>query len=105
MAVALVACGGKSDSSATNEATTGATAAPESSGAPMAMESGANMTKPDCGAVQPVWVNLRTHKYHEPGDRYYGKTKHGEYLCPNQAKAQGFKPAGHHEAAGTNSSQ
>jgi hypothetical protein len=52
----------------------------------------ANM--PDCGAVQPVWVNLRTKKYHEQGDPAYGRTKHGEYLCPSQARQQGFVAAG-----------
>ncbi len=50
--------------------------------------------KPNCGAVQPVWVNLKTKVYHEPGDPAYGNTKHGEYLCPSQATAQGFHPAG-----------
>lgn len=50
--------------------------------------------KPNCGAVQPVWVNLKTKVYHEPGDPSYGNTKHGEYLCPSQAAAQGFRPAG-----------
>jgi hypothetical protein len=49
---------------------------------------------PDCGAVQPVWVNLRTKKYHEPGDPAYGHTKHGEYVCPSRARQQGFVPAG-----------
>jgi hypothetical protein len=49
--------------------------------------------KPNCGAVQPVWVNLKTKVYHEPGDPRYGNTKHGEYLCPSQATAQGFRPA------------
>jgi hypothetical protein len=64
----------------------------------------ANMTKPNCGAVQPVWVNLNTKVYHEPGDPAYGTTKHGEFLCPSAAKAQGFRPAGgamrrHHAAS------
>jgi hypothetical protein len=49
---------------------------------------------PDCGSVQPVWVNLKTKVYHEPGDPSYGKTKHGEYLCPAQANEQGFRAAG-----------
>lgn len=65
------------------------------SGASNAMNSAANaMTKPNCGAVQPVWVNLKTKVYHEPGDPRYGNTKHGEFLCPSQATAQGFHPAG-----------
>jgi hypothetical protein len=50
-------------------------------------------TKPNCGAVAPVWVNLNTRRYHEPGDPAYGNTSRGEYLCPSQAKAQGFRPA------------
>lgn len=65
------------------------------SGASNAMQGAANaMTKPNCGAVQPVWVNLKTKVYHEPGDPAYGNTKHGEYLCPSQATAQGFHAAG-----------
>jgi hypothetical protein len=66
------------------------------SGASNAMTGAANAVgvKPNCGAVQPVWVNLKTKVYHEPGDPAYGNTKHGEYLCPSQATAQGFRPAG-----------
>jgi hypothetical protein len=50
-------------------------------------------TKPNCGAVQAVWVNLATKRYHLPGDPAYGRSRHGEYLCPSQAQAQGFRPA------------
>jgi hypothetical protein len=62
---------------------------------------GAMAGKPDCGAVEPVWVNLNTKVYHAPGDAAYGTTKHGEYLCPSQAKAQGFRRAGgaHHKTS------
>lgn len=83
----LVACGG--GKSASNTATEASTA-PMASGA---MQNG-NATIPNCGAVQAVWVNMRTKVYHEPGDPMYGKTKHGAYLCPNQAKERGFRPAG-----------
>ncbi|MGA9945619.1 MAG: hypothetical protein WBP75_11330 [Candidatus Cybelea sp.] len=55
---------------------------------------GAMAAKPNCGAVEPVWVNLNTKVYHEPGDPAYGTTKHGEYLCPSQAKGQGFRRSG-----------
>jgi len=48
----------------------------------------------NCGAVQPVWVNLRSHVYHESGDPYYGRTRNGRYMCPNQARAEGDRPAG-----------
>jgi hypothetical protein len=66
---------------------------------------GAMAGKPNCGAVEPVWVNLNTKVYHAPGDPAYGTTKHGEYLCPSQAKAQGFRRAGgaHHKASSSSS--
>lgn len=97
---ALSACGGsKSGSTATNEA---ASSAPmeAASAAPSAEASAgaASGTIPDCGAVQAVWVNLKTKVYHESNDPLYGHTKHGEYMCPAQAKKQGYRPAGgkHH---------
>ncbi len=49
---------------------------------------------PNCGAVKAVWANVTSKVYHEPGDPYYGKTKHGMYLCPSQAKAEGYRAAG-----------
>ncbi len=48
-----------------------------------------------CGAVQPVWANTKSHVYHLSTDPLYGRTKHGEYMCPSTAKAQGY-----HAAAG-----
>jgi len=86
----LSACGGgkSSNSNATNATRSEISAAP-------AMQGGAsNATVPNCGSTQAVWVNLKTRVYHEPGDPVYGKTRHGEYLCPSQAAAQGFRPAG-----------
>jgi|HubBroStandDraft_3_1064219.scaffolds.fasta_scaffold1098845_1 hypothetical protein len=99
--ISLTACGGgKSSNSSNTSANSAATNAPMSaaSGAMGSMANGAmgaaNGTVPNCGAVTAVWVNLNSKAYHEAGDPYYGKTKHGEYLCPSQAKAQGFHPAG-----------
>ena len=38
-----------------------------------------------------VWVNLDTKVYHKAGDRYYGKTKHGQWMTEQQALAGGYR--------------
>ncbi len=91
LALTLCACGGNKNAA---QSPSPSPSAPELSPPAGAMSTMATVPPNlNCGAVKPVWVNLRTKKYHEPGDPMYGMTKHGEYLCPSQAAAQGFKRA------------
>ena len=45
--------------------------------------------KGHCPSDTVVWVNNKSRKYHYAGDRYYGTTKHGAYMCEGEAKAAG----------------
>jgi hypothetical protein len=51
--------------------------------------------KSRCSGDTVVWANLGGSKaYHLSGDRYFGKTKHGAYMCQKEADASGFHKAG-----------
>jgi len=45
------------------------------------------------GGPGTVWVNKATKTYHCSTDKWYGKTKNGEYLSETDAKTQGFHAA------------
>ncbi len=42
-----------------------------------------------CPADEVVWVNTKTGVYHLQGERWYGATKDGVYMCRKEADAEG----------------
>lgn len=46
------------------------------------------------GGPGKVWVNKTSKVYHCQNDKYYGKTKHGEYMNEADAKSKGFHVSG-----------
>lgn len=51
---------------------------------------------PSCSASDPVvWVNTKSNVFHVRGDKYFGTTKHGKYLCQSAAVAAGARAAKH----------
>jgi hypothetical protein len=42
-----------------------------------------------CPHDMVVWLNIPTGIYHEKGMRWYGRTKHGAYVCKAEADAAG----------------
>jgi hypothetical protein len=42
-----------------------------------------------CPADTVVWLNARSGIYHLKGERWYGRTKHGAYVCKKEADAAG----------------
>jgi hypothetical protein len=42
-----------------------------------------------CPSGTVVWLNLRSGIYHLKGERWYGTTKYGAYVCKREADAAG----------------
>ena len=45
--------------------------------------------KQHCPNDTVVWVNTKTGVYHLKGERWYGTTKEGVYVCRKEADAEG----------------
>jgi hypothetical protein len=53
----------------------------------------------DCQGDLIVWVNIPSHIYHFPGQRYFGCTKDGKFMCQGDADHEGDRPT-HNEQGG-----
>jgi hypothetical protein len=62
----------------------------------LAQTGSSSAAMPSCSSGDPVvWENTAgsKHVYHVSGDKYYGTTKHGKYVCESQAKSDGYHAA------------
>lgn len=53
----------------------------------------ASSQTPSASSNHVVWVNTASHIYHQPGTRYYGKTKRGKYMLEADAIKAGYRDA------------
>lgn len=45
-----------------------------------------------CPGDKLVWVNTRSHIYHFQGERYFGSTQVGKFICERDADKEGDRP-------------
>jgi hypothetical protein len=49
-------------------------------------------TELSCKDDQVVWVNTRSGVYHYRGERYFGSTRQGKFICEKDALREGDRP-------------
>jgi hypothetical protein len=55
----------------------------------LALFSTEDAAQKHCPADIVVWLNTKSGIYHLKGERWYGRTKHGAYVCKKEADAAG----------------
>jgi hypothetical protein len=45
-----------------------------------------------CQGDKVVWVNTRSGVYHYQGERYFGSTQQGKFICEKSALREGDRP-------------
>ena len=87
---------GSAASSAATSTRNSATSAAKRAAAPMMAGQYDNeaAAKAHCPTDTVVWGNSSSKAYHLTGTKYYGKTKHGSYMCQKDAMTDGFHAAG-----------
>jgi hypothetical protein len=45
-----------------------------------------------CPGDKVVWVNTRSGVYHFQGERYFGSTQQGKFICEHDADREGDRP-------------
>jgi hypothetical protein len=85
-------------STTTHSSSASSSKSPERTGAPGATASTKSAAEEDevVARTPPrsglVWVNTESKVYHVEGDRWYGKTKKGEWMTEAEARAAGYRP-------------
>ena len=66
---------------------------PSPSGAENASQTfdDASTAQAQCPSDTVVWVNSNSGIYHMPGERWYGNTENGFYMCQRAANAAGYR--------------
>jgi hypothetical protein len=102
--VLFLAAAGPAFAQATSPTPPAATS-PTSASPPSDQFKTLDAAKSHCPGDTVVWATLtRTKVYHLSGDRYYGKTRRGAYMCQKDAVKDGMHQAGRRSTTSTKSS-
>jgi hypothetical protein len=69
--------------------TSGAATSPPVSATTLRLFVSETVAQAHCPKDEVVWLNTASGIYHEKGMRWYGRTRHGAYVCRKEADAVG----------------